>query len=135
MKVLENNIDEPNMYCRAQATAAVLVETMDRYGVDKSVVCHVATKEKQHEDLLKFAKAINGDRLISFGSIMAMAPSWQAAAQAPQPLHLFSSIVMIFLFILIPPSCFWRDDTAVRREKLLFLQQKNFLYQIGWLTR
>ena len=75
MKVLENNIDEPNMYCRAQATAAVLVETMDRCGVDKSVVCHVATKEKQHEDLLKFAKAINGDRLISFGSIMPDAQS------------------------------------------------------------
>ena len=75
MKVLEDNIDEPNMYCRALATASALVETMDGCGVDKSVVCHVATKEKQHEDLLKFAKAINGDRLISFGSIMPDAPS------------------------------------------------------------
>jgi predicted TIM-barrel fold metal-dependent hydrolase len=70
MKVLQDNIDEPNMYCRATADAASLIETMDRCGVDKSVVCHVATKEKQHEDLLKFAKSIDGDRLVSFGSVM-----------------------------------------------------------------
>lgn len=70
MKVLQDNIDEPNMYCRADATAASLIETMDACGVDKSVVCHVATREKQHEDLLNFAKEINGGRLMSFGSVM-----------------------------------------------------------------
>ena len=36
-------------------------------------------------------------------STMSIAPSWQAFAQAPQPLHLSRSMWMIFLIIWIPP--------------------------------
>lgn len=47
-----------------------LLKTMERNGVDKSVVLHIATKEKQHEDVLKFACDVNCGKFISFGSVM-----------------------------------------------------------------
>ena len=37
----------------------------------------------------------------AFPSTISIAPSWQAAAQIPQPLHLFSSMCMIFLIISV----------------------------------
>lgn len=55
---------------RAAATASALIENMDKAGIDKSVVLHVATKEHQHEDILKFAKEVDSERLISFGSVI-----------------------------------------------------------------
>ena len=54
----------------APATAESLVKTMDACGVDKSVVLNIVTKETQHEDVLSFAKEIDSERLISFGSVM-----------------------------------------------------------------
>ena len=54
----------------APATAESLVKTMDACGVDKSVVLNIVTKETQHEHVLSFAKEIDSERLISFGSVM-----------------------------------------------------------------
>ena len=51
------------------ATPEGLMDTMKKCGVDKSVVLHIATKESQHEDILRFAKEIDSDSLISFGSV------------------------------------------------------------------
>ena len=51
------------------ATVEDLKSEMEKSGVDKSVVLHVATKESQHEDILRFAKEIDSDKLISFGSV------------------------------------------------------------------
>lgn len=46
------------------------VESMDKYGIDKSVVCNIATNAKQTENVNNFAIEINkNDRLISFGSV------------------------------------------------------------------
>ena len=38
---------------------------------------------------------------LALPSTIVIAPSWQAFAHAPQPLHLFSSISIIFLIIII----------------------------------
>lgn len=55
---------------RGKPTRSGLIKTMDECGVDKSVVLNVVTKEKQHEDVLRFAESVNSDRLISFGSVL-----------------------------------------------------------------
>lgn len=54
----------------APAALKSLVGAMDECGVDKSVVLHVVTKETQHKDVLSYAKEIDSERLISFGSVM-----------------------------------------------------------------
>ncbi|MDD7648017.1 amidohydrolase family protein [Cloacibacillus porcorum] len=54
----------------APATVGSLIRTMDECGVDKSVVLNIVTKETQHEHVLSFAKEIDSERLISFGSVM-----------------------------------------------------------------
>lgn len=54
----------------APATFEALNAAMDKSGVDKSVVLNVVTKETQHESVLRYAKSIDSDRLISFGSVM-----------------------------------------------------------------
>ena len=56
--------------CCAPAIVESLIETMDECGVDKSVVLNIVTKETQHEHVLSFAKEIDSERLISFGSVM-----------------------------------------------------------------
>lgn len=50
-------------------TASSLIENMDKFGVDISVVQPVITKPKQHESLNTWAKSIECDRLISFGGL------------------------------------------------------------------
>lgn len=54
----------------APATSESLVETMDKCGVDRSVVLNIVTKEAQHEHVLSFAKETDSERLIAFGSVM-----------------------------------------------------------------
>lgn len=50
-------------------TIADTLGKMDGWKVDKSVVLHIATKPSQQTSVNNFAKEINSDRLISFGSI------------------------------------------------------------------
>ncbi len=66
MEVMSSNSELPY---RSVATEDSLLDTMDKCGVDKSVVCNVVTKESQHESVLRFAKSIDSERLISFGSV------------------------------------------------------------------
>ena len=54
----------------APATLQGLLSTMDECGVDRSVVLNIVTKESQHESMLRFAKEINSERIISFGSVL-----------------------------------------------------------------
>jgi len=61
-------------------------------------------------------------------STMAMAPSWQAAAQAPQPLHLLSSISMIRRFMFGPPVAFLRSLYYTKGNKSVeFSTKEDFL--------
>ncbi len=66
MEVMSSNSELPY---RSVATEESLIDIMDRCGVGKSVVCNVVTKESQHESVLRFAKSIDSDRLVSFGSV------------------------------------------------------------------
>lgn len=59
-----------NIDYMAPATFEALNAVMDKCGVDKSVVLNMVTKETQHESVLRYAKSIDSERLISFGSVM-----------------------------------------------------------------
>ena len=52
------------------ATVEGLTAAMSDSGVDKAVVLNIVTKESQHENVLKFAKTIDSEQLISFGSVL-----------------------------------------------------------------
>lgn len=59
-----------NVEYKAPATMEALTAEMDKSGVDKAVVLNIATKETQHENILRYAKSIDSERIISFGSVM-----------------------------------------------------------------
>jgi len=55
---------------QTDGTLKETIENMDKTGVDKSVVCNIATNPKQTENVNNFAIEINKNpRLISFGSV------------------------------------------------------------------
>lgn len=51
------------------ATMQVTLHKMDNWGVSLAVVLHIATNEKQQQNVNTYAKSINNERLISFGSV------------------------------------------------------------------
>lgn len=54
----------------SDATVTGNIKVMDEFGIDKSVVCNIATNAKQTENVNRFALEVNkNDRLISFGSV------------------------------------------------------------------
>ncbi len=63
--------DSGNVIPFADGTAGGLIGQLDEAFVDKSVVLHIATNEKQTANVNNFALELNGyeDRLISFGSV------------------------------------------------------------------
>jgi predicted TIM-barrel fold metal-dependent hydrolase len=67
MSILAENAD---ITYAAPATLPGLIRVMDKYGIDKAVALHIATKDTQHENILRFAKNINSERIFSFGSVM-----------------------------------------------------------------
>ena len=67
MSVLSGN---GNVGYAAPATLDGLVSAMDECGVDRSVVLNVVTKESQHENVLRFAKETDSERVIAFGSVL-----------------------------------------------------------------
>lgn len=73
-KIASAAMDQLAKQCRtpyfAPATVESLLHTMDKDGIDRSVVLNVATKENQHENVLRFASEINSERIISFGSVV-----------------------------------------------------------------
>ena len=46
-----------------------LVESMDRAGIEKSVICSIATKPSQFEAIIEWSKAIRSERVIPFPSV------------------------------------------------------------------
>lgn len=54
----------------SNATERGNIEAADKFGIDKCVVCNIATNAKQTENVNKFAAEINkNERLVSFGSV------------------------------------------------------------------
>lgn len=53
----------------APAADSALRASMDVNHIDKSVALHIVTSDSQHEDVLRHAKTIDSDRIVSFGSV------------------------------------------------------------------
>lgn len=56
-------------------TVADLVSSMDRSGIDVSVVCSVATGANQAGPILEWSRRIAGDRLVPFPSVVPLSES------------------------------------------------------------
>ncbi len=72
-KIAKRTIDAlvatAKMPCITDGTVAGLVSALDKNGVEKAVVLPIATKPSQHEVVNSWAKQIESDRLIPFGSV------------------------------------------------------------------
>jgi predicted TIM-barrel fold metal-dependent hydrolase len=57
--------------CKAKhdGTVAGLLRSMDRAGIDRAVICSIATKPEQFGPILKWSREIASDRLIPLGSV------------------------------------------------------------------
>lgn len=62
---------------QTDGTVGDLIRLMDEAGVDKACVMNIATNPTQMRAVNDFALSINGDRLISFGSVHPDAPDWE----------------------------------------------------------
>jgi predicted TIM-barrel fold metal-dependent hydrolase len=58
-------------HCKAKhdGTVSGLLRSMDRAGIDKAVVCSIATKPEQFAPILRWSRAVASDRLIPFASV------------------------------------------------------------------
>lgn len=72
MEVLIHNAG--NMEPYADGSAGGIIEHLDKHGLDKAVVLNIATNPKQQHNVNDFAAAINGERLVAFGSVHPDAP-------------------------------------------------------------
>jgi len=68
IEALEAKVDQ-DVRAFLDGRAASLVASMDAAGIDKAVVCSIATKPKQFEPILEWSLSIRSDRLIPLGSI------------------------------------------------------------------
>ena len=63
-------LDEaPGIVAHLDGTVGDLLRSMDAAGIERSVVCCIATKVKQFDPILQWCKAIRSDRLIPFPSV------------------------------------------------------------------
>lgn len=65
MKTLE---EEGGIRAHLDGKVSSLLDSMDRYGVEKSIVCSIATKPSQFDPIIKWCKKIRSDRIIPFPS-------------------------------------------------------------------
>lgn len=65
--LIESGLDSPPPATRG--TVGQLVEKMDEWGIDKAVILPIATKPTQQTTINNWAKEIQSDRLICFGSV------------------------------------------------------------------
>lgn len=69
-RAMKTLLDEvPGMQAYLDGTVASLLQSMDRAGIEKSVVCCIATKVEQFEPILSWCREIRSDRLIPFPSV------------------------------------------------------------------
>lgn len=66
MEVLEK---EGNIRAHLDGRVSSLIRSMDRYGIEKSVVCSIATKPSQFEPIIKWCSQIRTERIIPFPSL------------------------------------------------------------------
>jgi predicted TIM-barrel fold metal-dependent hydrolase len=61
--------EAPGVKAYLDGTVADLLRSMDKAGIEKSVVCCIATKPEQFEPILRWCAEIRSDRLIPFPSV------------------------------------------------------------------
>lgn len=59
-----------------------LISSMDQHGIEKSVICSIATRPSQFDPIIKWSKQIMSDRIIPFPSLHPESPD--SAAQVRQ---------------------------------------------------
>jgi len=67
--------EAPGIQAYLDGTVADLLRSMDRTGIEKSVVCCIATKPEQFEPILGWCAQIRSDRLIPFPSVHPADPA------------------------------------------------------------
>ncbi|MBV5329903.1 MAG: hypothetical protein JZU65_20125 [Chlorobium sp.] len=61
--------EEGNIKAYLDGTVSSLLTSMDRSGVDQSVLCSIATRPAQFTAILEWSKAIRSERIIPFPSL------------------------------------------------------------------
>ena len=67
--------EAPGIKAYLDGTVADLLRSMDKAGIEKSVVCCIATKPEQFEPILRWCTAIRSERLIPFPSVHPADPA------------------------------------------------------------
>ena len=67
--------EAPGIKAYLDGTVADLLRSMDKAGIEKSVVCCIATKPEQFEPILRWCVAIRSERLIPFPSVHPADPA------------------------------------------------------------
>jgi predicted TIM-barrel fold metal-dependent hydrolase len=67
--------EAPGVKAYLDGTVADLLRSMDRAGIEKSVVCCIATRPEQFEPILRWCQAIRSERLIPFPSVHPADPA------------------------------------------------------------
>lgn len=73
---------EGNIKARLNGTVSSLLESMDKNGVERSVVCSIATKPSQFHSILSWSKNIRSDRIIPFPSFHPDDPDFKERISA-----------------------------------------------------
>jgi predicted TIM-barrel fold metal-dependent hydrolase len=61
--------DHPDIPYFSDGTVSSLLKSMDSIGIEKSVICSIATKPKQFKPILDWSLQIQSDRIIPFASV------------------------------------------------------------------
>jgi len=60
--------EEGKIKAKLDGKISSLISSMDKYGIEKSVICSIATKISQYNSILKWSKEIRTERIIPFPS-------------------------------------------------------------------
>lgn len=60
---------EGNIKAHLDGTVAALLASMERSGIDQSVLCSIATRPEQYGPILEWSRTIRSDRLIPLPSL------------------------------------------------------------------
>lgn len=74
MKFLE---DEGGIKAKLDGRIRSLLSSMDKSGIEKSVICNIATKASQFDSILKWCKEIRSERIIPFPSFHPYDPDFR----------------------------------------------------------
>ena len=74
IKMLE---DEGGVKARLDGKISSLLASMDKCGIEKSVICNIATKPAQFDSILQWCKKIGTERIIPFPSFHPYDPDFK----------------------------------------------------------